>query len=182
MLLTPQRSTLLVIDVQQKLLPVIHEQEAVLAHCVWMIRAAQKIGIPVAATVQYPRGLGAIADAVGALIPEEAIATKNHFSCVAAGCLPGLPGADRAQVVLVGVESHVCVLQTALELVEEGREVFVVADAVGSRRTSDRELALARMRQEGVRIVSREMAVFEWLKEAGTPLFKEVSKELLRGS
>jgi nicotinamidase-related amidase len=182
MLLSPQRSTLLVIDVQQKLLPVIHEHEAVLAQCVWMIRAAQKIGIPVAATIQYPRGLGAIADAVAALIPEEAIATKNHFSCVAAGCLPGLPGADRAQVVLVGVESHVCVLQTALELVEEGREVFVVADAVGSRRPSDRELALARMRQEGVRVVSREMAVFEWLKEAGTPLFKEVSKELLRGS
>lgn len=182
MLLSPQRSTLLIIDVQQKLLPVIHDHEAVLAHCVWMIRAAQKLGVPVAATVQNPRGLGAIAEAVGALIADEAIANKNHFSCVAAGCLPGLPGADRAQVVLVGIESHVCVLQTAVELVEEGREVFVVADAVGSRRPSDRDLALARMRQDGVRVVSREMAVFEWLKEAGTPLFKDVSKELLRGS
>lgn len=182
MLLSAPRSVLLVVDVQRKLLPAIHEQEQVLAHCVWMIRAAQKVGVPVAASVQYPKGLGALAEPIEALIPAEAIATKNHFSCVAAGCLPGLPGADRAQVVLVGVESHVCVLQTALELHEEGKEVFVVADAVGSRRPADRDLALARMRQEGVRVVSREMVVFEWLKEAGTPLFKEVSRDLLRDS
>ena len=72
-------------------------------------------------------------------------------------------------------------LQTALELIEDGREVYVVADAVGSRRPADRDVALARMRQEGARIITREMAVFEWLKEAGTPLFKDISKELLRG-
>jgi nicotinamidase-related amidase len=80
----------------------------------------------------------------------------------------------------LGVEAHVCVLQTALELVEEGKEVYVVADAVGSRRTLDRDLALWRMREEGVRVVSREMVVFEWLGEAGTPLFRDVSREFLR--
>jgi nicotinamidase-related amidase len=99
---------------------------------------------------------------------------------VAAGCLAALPGADRAQVVIVGVEAHVCVLQTALDLIEDGREVYVVADGVGSRRPADCEIALARIRQEGGRIITREMAVFEWLKEAGTPLFKDVSKTLLR--
>jgi len=83
--------------------------------------------------------------------------------------------------VLVGTETHVCLLQTALELLEEGKEVYVVADAVGSRRVADRDLALARMRQEGARIVSREMVVFEWLAEAATPLFRDVSKALLRG-
>ena len=93
-----------------------------------------------------------------------------------------MPGADRAQVVLVGIEAHVCVLQTALELAEEGQEVYVVADAVGSRRAVDRDVALARMRDEGVRIVTREMVVFEWLQEAGTPLFKDISKEFLRGA
>ena len=107
--------------------------------------------------------------AIRELLPEGAVGSKNHFSCVAAGCLPGLPGADRAQVVLVGIEAHVCVLQTALELVEEGKEVYVVADAVGSRRPYDRDVALARMRDEGVRVVTREMVVFEWLGEAGTP-------------
>ena len=83
--------------------------------------------------------------------------------------------------MLVGIETHVCLLQTALELLEEGKEVYVVADAVGSRQAADRDLALARMRQEGARIVSREMVVFEWLGEAATPLFRDVSREFLRG-
>lgn len=180
MLLDAHRSTLLVIDMQQKLLPAIHDQESVIAHVVWLIRAAQKLGVPVAATLQYPKGLGPLAAAIAELLPEGATGTKNHFSCVAAGCLPGLPGGDRAQVVIVGVEAHVCVLQTALDLIEDGREVYVVAEGVGSRRPADCEVALARIRQEGGRIITREMAVFEWLKEAGTPLFKDVSKTLLR--
>ena len=83
--------------------------------------------------------------------------------------------------MLIGIEAHVCLLQTALELIEEGKEVFVVADAVGSRREQDRDLALARMRQEGARIVSREMVAFEWLGEAATPLFREIHREFLRG-
>ena len=95
--------------------------------------------------------------------------------------LGALPGSDRAQVVLIGIEAHVCLLQTALELIEEGKEVFVVADAVGSRHAHDRDLALARMRQEGARIVSREMVAFEWLREAATPLFRDVHREFLRG-
>lgn len=180
MLLDAQRSALLVIDMQQKLLPAIHDHEAVTASVAWMMRAATMIGVPVAATEQYPKGLGPLVAAVAELLPEGAIGTKNHFSCVAAGCLPGLPGTDRVQVVIVGVEAHVCVLQTALELIEDGREVYVVADGVGSRRPADREIGLARIRQEGGRIVTREMVVFEWLKEAGTPLFKDVSKSLLR--
>jgi nicotinamidase-related amidase len=180
MLIDAHRSLLLVLDVQEKLLPAIHDHQRVIANVAWLIRAARTFDIPVAATEQYPKGLGRTAAAVRALLPEGAIATKNHFSCVAAQCLPGLPGADRPQIVIAGVEAHVCVLQTALELVEEGKEVYVAADCVGSRREADCELALARMRQEGVRIVSREMVVFEWLGEAGTPLFKEVSKEFLK--
>ena len=92
-----------------------------------------------------------------------------------------MPGSDRPQVVLIGIETHVCLLQTALELVEEGKEVYVVEDAVGSRRAADRDCALVRMREEGARIVTREMVVFEWLAEAGTPLFRAVSREFLRG-
>jgi len=148
MLIDAPRSLLLVVDVQEKLLPAIHGHEGVVDNVVWLIRAAQKIGIPVAAIEMYPKGLGRTAAAVRALLPENAIATKNHFSSVAAQCLPSLPGADRPQIVIAGFEAHVCVLQTALELVEEGKEVYVVADCVGSRREADRELALARMRQE----------------------------------
>jgi len=180
-LIDAQRSLLLVIDFQERLLPVIHEHEHLLANVTWLIRVAQKIGVPVAAVEQYPQGLGRTVKGVRELLPDGAVAPKVHFSAVAAQCLANLPGADRAQIVLVGTETHVCLLQTALELLEEGKEVYVVADAVGSRRVADRDLALARMRQEGARIVTREMVVFEWLAEAATPLFRDVSKAFLRG-
>ncbi len=181
MLIDVQRSQLLVVDLQEKLLPAIHEHAHLLASVVWIIRAAQEIGVPVAAVEQYPKGLGSTVREVRELLPEGAVAQKVHFSAVQAQCLTHLPGSDRAQVVLVGIEAHVCLLQTALELHAEGKEVFVVADAIGSRHATDRDLALWRMREEGVRIVSREMVVFEWLGEAGTPRFRSISKAFLRG-
>jgi len=181
MLIDAHRSQLLVVDLQERLLPAIRDGERVVANVLWMVRAAQRIGVPVAAVEQYAKGLGPTVRAVRGLLPEAAIAAKSHFSCVAAQCLAALPGSDRAQIVLVGIETHVCLLQSALELIEEGKEVFIVADAVGSRHEIDRDLALARMRQEGARIVSREMVVFEWLGEADTPLFREVNRDFLRG-
>ncbi len=180
MLIDTERSALLVIDLQARLVPALSAPEEVVANALWLVRVAQKMGIPVAATEQYPKGLGRLVPELSALLPESAVAAKEHFSCVAAQCLPGLPGHDRAQFVVVGAETHVCVLQTALELVEDGREVYVVSDAVGSRRAYDRDMALLRMREEGVRIVTREMVVFEWLGRAGTDLFREISRQFLR--
>lgn len=180
MIVDRDRSLLLVVDVQEKMMPAIHDGAQVIANVEWLVRAAQRIGVPVAACEQYPKGLGPTVPALRALVPEEAIRAKTHFSLVAAGGLAGLPGADRAQVVLAGVETHVCLLQTALELLEEGKEIYVVADCVGSRREEDRDVALARLRQEGARVVTREMVVFEWLAEAATPLFREVNREFLR--
>ena len=162
------------------MMPAIHDRDALVSNIVWLVRAAQKMGVPVAATEQYAKGLGPLIPEVRGLLADSAVAAKSKFSCVAAECLTGLPGADRAQVILIGVETHVCLLQTALELLEEGKEVYVVADAVGSRRTFDRDVAIQRMRKEGVRIVTREMVVFEWLGEADTPLFRAVSKEFFR--
>jgi len=179
-LIDARRSVLLVIDMQEKVLPAVHEHERVIANVTWLIRAAQKIGVPVVASEHYPKGLGHTVKSIRALLPEGAIGTKTHFSGVAGQCLARLPNADRPQIVVIGVEAHVCLLQTALELLEEGKEIYVVADCVGSRREFDRDVALARLRQEGARIVSREMVVFEWLGEAATPLFDEVSKEFLR--
>jgi nicotinamidase-related amidase len=180
MLINADRSMLLAIDLQEKVLPAIADRDTVVANCVWLVKAAQKIGVPVAAVELYPKGLGPLATEIRALLTPAAVATKVHFSCMAEECLQSLPGNDRAQVVIVGVEAHVCVLQTALELYHDGKEVYVVADCIGSRHPADRDLAIARMRQQGVRIVSREMVVFEWLGQAGTPLFKAVSKEFLK--
>lgn len=177
MLIDADRSMLLVIDLQERMVPVIHDHDEVVANATWLVRVARKLGVPVAATEQYAKGLGPTVPAIRTLLPEDAIGGKTAFSCVAAECLAPLPGHDRPQIVVVGIETHVCLLQTALELLEEGKEVYVVADCVGSRREFDRDTALARLRQEGARIVTREMVVFEWLGKAATPLFREVSKE-----
>jgi nicotinamidase-related amidase len=180
MLIDAERSALLVIDLQTKLVPALADHDLVVAHVEWMIRVAQKIGIPIAATEQYPKGLGPLVPKIRKLLPSDAVGVKNHFSAVAAQCLKTLPGHDRAQVVVVGAEAHVCVLQTSLELLEDGKEVYVVADAVASRHSMDREVALTRMRDEGIRVVTREMVTFEWLGEAATPLFQEINSEFFK--
>jgi len=180
MLMRRDQSVLLVVDIQERLLPHIHEGEAVLANAIWLVKLAQRLGVPLQASEQYPAGIGPTHAGLRALIPSAAVAGKLHFSCVAAGCLDGLPGSERRQVVVVGTESHVCVLQTALDLRAQGREVFVVADAVGSRKPADKELALARMRSHGIEIVSREMVAFEWLEQAGTDVFREISRAFLK--
>ncbi|WIM07020.1 MAG: hydrolase [Candidatus Nitricoxidivorans perseverans] len=173
-------SALLVIDVQERLLPHMVGWQRLLENVKWLVRLAGKMGVPVMATEQYPKGIGHTVPELAGLLPDGSVAEKIHFSCAAAGCLPGLPGGDRRQVVVCGIESHVCVLQTVLELRAQGREVFVVADAVASRNPDDRALALERMRGHGVEMVSREMVAFEWLRQAGTPLFREVSAAFLR--
>ena len=139
-----------------------------------------KVPWRVVTSVQYPSGLGPMVPELGASIPPERVVEKIHFSAVADGCLERLPDFSRRQIVLTGTEAHVCVLQTALGLRALGKEVFVVAEAVGSRRATDKELALARLRQAGCSIVSREMVAFEWLHKAGTDQFRQISREFLR--
>ena len=114
------------------------------------------------------------------LLPDECIVEKIHFSAVPEQRLLQAPGGDRAQFVVAGTEAHVCVQQTVLDLLAIGRRVFVVEEAVGSRRSADKALALARMRAHGADIVSREMVAFEWLRQAGSDLFREISREFLR--
>jgi isochorismate hydrolase len=180
MLIDAERSVLLVIDLQARLVPALVEHERLVANVVWLMQIAQKLGVPIAATEQYPKGLGPLVPKVRKLLPAAAIGTKNHFSAIAARCLDTLPGHDRAQAIVVGAEAHVCVLQTSLELLEDGKEVYVVADAVGSRNALDREVALTRMRDEGIRVVTREMVAFEWLAEAATPVFREVNEQFFK--
>ena len=180
MLIKAEQSLLLLIDLQERLAPAIDNVDTVLRHNRWLVEVAQRLSVPVGATVQYPAGLGPMVGELSARIAPERVVEKIHFSAVADGCLAGLPDFGRRQIVLTGTETHVCVLQTALDLLALGKEVFVVAEAVGSRRPSDKELGLARLRQEGCRIVSREMVAFEWLHKAGTDLFRQISREYLR--
>ncbi len=180
MLIDAQQSALLVVDVQERLCPAIDDWQRVLDGVLWTVRVAQRLGVPVMASEQYPKGLGPTQADLKALLPGGSIAAKLHFSCVQDGCLAGLPGSERPQVVVCGMETHVCVLQTVLDLVAAGKQVFVVADAVGSRTPENKALGLARMRDAGAAVVSAEMVAFEWLRAAGTPLFREISRDFLR--
>lgn len=182
MLMDAEKSVLLVIDVQERLAPAIHDGDAVAAHCAWLVGVAAKVGVPVVVTEHFPDKIGATlamvrsaAEAAGAQF-----AGKRFFSAQADGCLAATEVDRRRQVIVCGTEAHVCVQQTALDLRWAGKEVFVVADACGSRDPADRELALARMRGHGVEIVSREMVAFEWLRCGGTELFREVNRDFIR--
>jgi len=179
-LIRAERSALLVIDLQERLLPHIHDWQRVLGHADWLVQVAQRIGVPVAATEQYPQGIGPTHPAIAARLPAGSVGSKMHFSCVAGACLPGLPGMERPQLVVCGTEAHVCVLQTVLELAATGKQVFVVEEAVGSRDPQHKALALERMRQNGIGVVCREMVAFEWLHVAGTDLFRDISKRFIR--
>lgn len=180
MLLNANRSCLLVIDVQEKLIPAQHEAEILLKNCHWLMQAAQKLQIPILLSEQYPKGLGLTVNTLRELVNENNIMTKLHFSCTAdTDCMCKIVATQREQIVVIGIEAHVCVLQTAIGLLQAGKQVFVVADAVTSRNLADKKLALKRLQALGVQIVSKEMVLFEWLHQSGTELFKQVSRELL---
>lgn len=180
MLMERARSVLLVVDLQERLMPVIDGGAEVVDHAGWLCRLAGRLRVPVVISEQYPQGLGPTLEAIRKVAVEAETVSKQHFSCVAAGCLAATRLVAAEQVVVCGAEAHVCVLQTAMELRREGKAVFVVAEAVGSRRASDKELALARMRSHGIDIVSREMVAFEWLGRADDPGFREINREFLR--
>lgn len=180
MLLDRARSVLVIVDVQERLLPAIADRDRLLGRIVLLLEAAKALDIPVVATEQYPQGLGATAEVVRRALPAGVTPVgKTTFSCAATpGFRDRLP-AGRHQVVLAGVEAHVCVLQTALELaMDAARSVFVVGDAVASRRAGDAESACDRMRAAGITLLPAESAVFEWLRDSATPAFKTLQPAL----
>ena len=146
MLIDATRSALLVVDVQGRLVPAISGWQALLDQVIWLIRVARRMEIPVLACEQYPQGLGPTHPLVAAELPDGCIAAKLHFSAVAGGCHELEEAGGPGQYVVCGMETHVCVLQTVIELLELGKRVFLVEEAVGSRRDTDKALALARMR------------------------------------
>lgn len=175
MLLDSERSILLVVDVQERLATAIHEVEAVVGSIRKLLRAAAELGVPVLATEQYSKGLGHTVAPVAELMPTGAVIEKINFGAAREpGFMDRVRRLDRSQIVVAGTETHVCVLQTTLGLVEAGFDCFLAADAVGSRVPLNRDLALERMRGRGVQIVTSEMVMFEWLARADTPAFKKV--------
>jgi len=172
---------LLVIDAQERLAAVMRKDDlaVTLANINRLLEAARLLEIPISVTEQYPQGLGPTVEAIRQQLPGELAATeKTSFSCcTAAGFERSLnrePG--RKQVVLVGMETHICILQTASGLQRWGYQVFVPADAVCSRHPGNRDNALERMRQAGIQVTNTESVAFEWVGDSTHPRFREVSR------
>lgn len=176
MLLEAGRSALIVVDVQDRLAAAMTAGEAAIARCAVLMKAARRLAVPIVMSEQYPKGLGATVAALAALAPADAAIAKLSFSCAGEPAFAArLATLERDQLVLCGMETHVCVLQSALGLAAAGACVAVVEDAVASRHPADKAAALRRLERAGVEIVTSEMVVFEWLGRAGTPEFKDLS-------
>jgi len=166
---------LLIIDVQEKLVPLIHDAGALVRNLAFLIDAARLLELPVQATEQYPRGLGPTVPELARRLPERP--DKTAFSaCAIAAVVDAFHRAARPKVVVAGIEAHVCVLHTTLDLLALDFRVYLPVDAVGSRYPLDKDIALRRAENAGAILTTSETCVFEWLGGSRHPRFKEISK------
>ncbi len=176
-MLDAEKTVLLIIDVQDKLYQAMHDKEALAERIEKLIQGVRALGIPVIATEQYPQGIGPTIPEIAAVLEGVPIISKLHFSCCGDPVFfDAFRTLDRRQVVIAGIECHVCVYQTAMDLLDGGWEVQIVADGVSSRTAWSRDVGLQRLRDEGAKITSTEIVLFELLKTAGAEKFREISK------
>jgi nicotinamidase-related amidase len=167
----------LVIDIQERLIPVIDESGQLIENCCKLIQGLQILGLPLFVTQQYTKGLGETVGEIKAVINDFEYIEKKDFSCYDEPEVAeklALSGAEN--VIIFGIESHVCVLQTAIDLKEAGYNPVVVMDCVSSRSYDNVDLAAERFRYEGIMMTSLESVLFELTRTSGTPEFKEISK------
>jgi len=165
-------SVLLVIDIQNKLLDLVHDSHKVLDNQIIMAKVANIFGLPVLFTEQYPKGLGPTNSSLLEHLEGEGMSKLAFSGCGDPGLTEGLQTLGRKTVFVMGIETHICVMQTCLDLLEAGYKVHLVSDACASRRKLNHRLALERLQTAGAIISSVEMALFEIAERAGTPEFK----------
>lgn len=171
-------SQFVIIDVQSRLATAMPTEamQAVVKNCSILAQTSSLLGVPTIVTEQYPQGLGNTVPELSAHLPNIHSVEKTTFSCLAESRFQRQLTRDHSQIILSGMEAHICVLQTALDLIAAGKQVFVVEDAVISRNPANKANALARMRDAGCVITNTESVVFEWLGAAEGEVFKTVSK------
>jgi len=176
-ILQREKTALLIIDIQERILPVIHNIENVIQNTLKLINGFKILSIPIYFTEQYPKGLGQTEKRIKEALESSEAIQKMSFSCSGAGNLfAELKEKNISQVVVCGIESHVCVQQTVLDLIANDFQVDVAADAISSRKQLDYEIALQRMRTNGAEVTTTESILFELLNVCGTDEFKAVSK------
>ena len=173
-LMSPAETGLLVVDVQEKLIGLLPDQKRIVWNIRRLVDGAKLLHLPVFATEQYPQGLGPTTAELRKDLA--APVAKLSFSCVGSPEFRDvLQVAGLQKLLLAGIETHVCVQQTALDLMAEGYRVYVAVDAIGARHAIDHEIAVRRMDSAGVTVTTTEAALFEWCAAAGTPQFKAIS-------
>jgi len=175
--LESDQCALVVVDIQEKLLPPIFQKEQLVRNSKLLIRAAGVLKIPAIVSTQYAKGLGRTVPEIASLLPEVEAIDKDRFSCfgsdVFCTLLKRLPG-NRNTILLCGMESHICVMQTALAALREGYIVHIASDAVSSRTEWNWKIGLERMRAAGAVISSTEMIIYELMRSSSSPAFKEM--------
>jgi len=167
------------IDIQEKLAAAMKMKDAVVENCLHLIELSKLLDIPVVLTEQYPRGLGRTLDEIRKAIPSYEPFEKTSFDCCSeAGFIPKVSSYGRNSIVLAGMESHICILQTALGLLTSGYAVQVPADAVCSRKKGNHKTAMHFIRDAGGVITATETVLFQLLERAGTEAFKTISKRI----
>lgn len=181
MLINTKSSGLMLIDMQEKLLPLVNDAIQIENHCHWLMQIAEYLNIPILTTEQYPKGLGHTVKGLSEFSEDQYLMEKISFSAMSE---PTIASKIRDlfcnQWILIGIETHVCVMQTAFELLSAGKHVFVVEDCTSARHARDKQLALDRMKYHGIEIVTREMVVFEWLSKAGTSEFRHINETFIK--
>lgn len=164
------------VDIQERLFPHIHEHDELARRCAILIQGLRLLNVPIIVTEQYVKGLGPTIPSISQALGEYNPIEKITFSCCGAPEVEAhVLGSNRHHVILFGIETHVCVQQTALDLLGQGRTVVVIEDCVSSRSVNDKLVAIERMRQAGAVITTMESVLFELLKQAGTETFKQIS-------
>ncbi len=170
-------SALVVVDVQEKFVPHIFEYELVLKNCGILIKGAELLGMPVTLTEQNPQKLGSTVEELKSLLPNTKVIEKIEFSCFGAEEFRNhIKDSGKKTIILCGIESHICVLQTAIDLKSAGYTPVVVWDAISSRFQLNKKLALKRLIQEGVLVTSTESVLFELMETFANPASKDISK------
>lgn len=174
-LLSKEKTILALVDIQEKLLKVMWKKEGLILKISKLIKAFKIMELPVLLTEQYPQGIGKTDQSISDLLKDIKPIEKICFSCMGKDKFSeGIKSSGKDQVVLCGIESHICILQTALDLLDQGYFVYIPYDGTSSRKESDYRNALDRMQKEGVVIGSIESAIFELLKTADSPAFRQI--------
>ncbi len=182
MLIQRKDSLLLIVDVQENIAPVMDSPREVINNCAALVDIAKMLNVPFVITEQYPKGLGpTMIDIRQSAGENTSYLPKIEFSCAKnKDILKKIKSLKKKQIIIAGIEAHVCVLQTAVDFKELGFEVFMVADACSSRDSMQHTFAMHRLSLDGVRVVTSEMVALEWLEKAGTEEFKTISQKYLK--